>query len=268
MSSTVGRVTLNHKRLGSGPPLLLLLHGLGGSRNSFDTIVDELAASREVIAVDLPGFGETPALDGPATIPAYADAVTAFLTEQDLLGVDVVGSSMGARLALELARRTGIVGSVVALDPGGFWSSGAQRFFRISVGVSIRLVNVLRPLLPFLTGNPVTRTLLLPQFTARPWAIPRDVVLPELRGFTSPATRSAFDYLAKGPQQEGAPAGALDKPALLVWGKRDYVTPASQAELAQERFPDATVRLIPGCGHFPHWDKPQETVELIFAHTG
>lgn len=258
---------LNHKRLGSGPPLLLI-HGLAGSRDSFDTIVDRLADHREVFAIDLPGFGATPPLDGEATIPAYADAVTAFLREQGLLGIDVVGSSLGARLALELARRGGVVGQVVALDPGGFWGRGAQRFFSVSVGVSIRLVNLLRPLLPLLTGNPVTRTLLLPQFSPRPWALERDVILPQLRGFTAPSTRSAFRYLAKGPQQEGAPAGSLGAPVLMVWGRQDLVTPASQAKLAQERFPDATVELLDRCGHFPHWDQPAKTVELILAHTG
>jgi pimeloyl-ACP methyl ester carboxylesterase len=259
---------LNHKRVGSGPPLLLI-HGLAGNRNSFDPIIDALAAHREVIAIDLPGCGQSPPLpQGTATIPAFADAVTSFLKDNDLLGVDVVGSSLGARLSLELARRGGVVGKVVALDPGGFWKPGAQRFFSISVGASIRLVNALRPILPFLAGNPVTRTLLLPQFTARPWAIPKDVVLPALLGFKDPATRPAFKFLAKGPQQEGLAKGAQEHPIVLVWGKRDFVTPASQAKLAQERFPDATLELIGRCGHFPHWDQPDAAVRIILGHTG
>ncbi len=259
---------LNHKRVGSGPPLLLI-HGLAGNRNAFDPSLDALAAQRTVVAIDLPGCGDTPPLPGgAATVPDFADAVTSFLKEQDLLGVDVVGSSLGARLALELARRGGVVGKVVALDPGGFWAPGAQRFFSVSVGVSIRLVNALRPLLPFLAGNPVTRTILLPQFSARPWAIPKAVVLPALRGFKDPATKPAFRFLAKGPQQEGLPAGAQEHPILLVWGKRDYVTPASQATLAQERFPDATLQLIDKCGHFPHWDQPEQATQLILGHTG
>lgn len=257
---------LNHKRVGSGPPLLLI-HGLAGSRNTFDSIIDELAAQREVIAIDLPGFGETPPLDGEATVPAYADAVTSFLKANDLVGVDVVGSSLGARLALELARRGGVVGKVVALDPGGFWKPGARRFFRVSVGVSIGLVNLLRPLLPFLVGNPVTRTILLPQFSPRPWSLKKEIVLPELRGFTAASTKSAFRSLTAVPQ-EGAPKGTLDKPALLVWGKQDLVTFASQSGRAQELFPDAELVLLDKCGHFPHWDQPRQTIDLILKHTG
>ncbi len=261
-------MTLNHARQGSGPPLLLI-HGLGGSRHSFDVILDDLTAQREVITVDLPGFGDTPELTGEATIPAYADALADFLTAEDLLGVDVVGSSMGARLTLELARRGGLVGQVVALDPGGFWSSGQKRAFNISVGASAGLLKLVRPALPFLTGNPVTRTLLLAQFSARPWKLPRGTVLPELESFaTAPGVRPALRGLVDGPEQQGAPAGTLDAPVLIVWGRQDKVTLPSQATRAQELFPDAKIHFIDKCGHFPHWDQPQQTVQLILGHTG
>lgn len=137
----------------------------------------------------------------------------------------------------------------------------------MSVGLSIKLVNALRPLLPFLTSNPVTRTILLPQFTAKPWAIPQAVVLPALLGFRDPGTSSAFAFLSKGPQQEGAAAGTLEKPVLMVWGKQDFVTPSRQSALAQQRFPDAEIRKLDRCGHFPHWDQPEQTAELILRHT-
>lgn len=106
-------------RRGSGQPLLLI-HGLGGSWRSWSPIFDQLAAEREVIAIDLPGHGETSALAGETSIGTLADAVTSFLKANDLMGVDAVGSSMGARLVLELARRR-VLGAVVSLDPGGFW---------------------------------------------------------------------------------------------------------------------------------------------------
>ena len=84
----------------------------GGSWRSWNTILAELAGEREVIAVDLPGFGATPPLDGEVSIRTLADAVTDFLHANDLIGIDVVGSSMGARLVLELARRGGVLGGV------------------------------------------------------------------------------------------------------------------------------------------------------------
>jgi pimeloyl-ACP methyl ester carboxylesterase len=66
-------------------------------------ILPQLAAQREVVAVDLPGFGETPPTPGEISIARFADELTTFLHEQDLSEVDMVGSSMGARVVLEMA---------------------------------------------------------------------------------------------------------------------------------------------------------------------
>jgi pimeloyl-ACP methyl ester carboxylesterase len=161
-----------------------------------------------VIAVDLPGFGETPALAGEVSIATLADALEGFLSVHDLDGVDVVGSSMGARLVLELARR-GRVGAAVALDPGGFWTARQRRVFGASVGASVRLVRALQPVLPMLTGSRIGRTLLFGQFSARPWALDPDVALRELRSFdASPSLDAALRALVHGPSQARMPAGA------------------------------------------------------------
>ena len=149
---------LRFARRGTGRPLLLV-HGLGGSRHSFDPITDALAAEREVIAPDLPGFGATPPLRGDVSIARLADALERFLVDQDLEGVDCAGSSMGARLVLELARR-GKVGAAVALDPGGFWNDRERQVFGASVAASIALVRALQPVMPALTGSPVGRSVL------------------------------------------------------------------------------------------------------------
>ncbi|HYW51305.1 MAG TPA: alpha/beta fold hydrolase, partial [Gemmatimonadaceae bacterium] len=126
---------LHHVRQGTGKPLLLV-HGLGGSWRSWTPILQELAAQREVITIDLPGHGATPPLGGDVTFDALADAVAAFLQAEDLLGIDAVGSSMGARLVLELARRGDLLGAVVSLDPGGFWQGWERTYFATTIGAS------------------------------------------------------------------------------------------------------------------------------------
>ena len=93
---------MNHIRRGTDKPLLLI-HGLGGSWRSWNPIFNDLAAEREVIALDLPGFGDTPSLLGEVSIRTLADAVTEFLTAQDLIGIDAVGD--GAILSASLVRR-------------------------------------------------------------------------------------------------------------------------------------------------------------------
>lgn len=107
---------------------LLLIHGLGGSWRTWSPILDDLAPERDVIAVD----------------------------------------PMGARLVLELARRGGVLGAVVSLDPGGFWRGWECHAFYASVYASVRLVRLLQPVMPFITGNAIGRTLLFAQFSARP----------------------------------------------------------------------------------------------------
>lgn len=256
-----------HRRQGQGPPLVLV-HGLGSTSASWEPVLDRLAAHREVVAVDLPGHGRTPPPDAPATFDALADAVEAFLAQHDLHHADLVGSSIGGRIVLELARR-GVGGDVVALDPGGFWGRAGARYLQVTLAGSIRLVRALRPALPALMGNPVTRSALLVQLSARPWAIPPERALAELRRFAdTPVFLEVLRDLVDRPTQEGIPAGGTDRRITLVWGRRDRVTPTRQSARAAERFPDAELVVLDRCGHFPHWDRPEEAVGLVLSRTG
>lgn len=259
-------MTLNHVRLGTGPPLLLV-HGLGAGWRSWQPVIDGLAARREVIAVDLPGFGDTPPLDGEVTVAALADSVADFIREQGLDGVATAGQSMGARIVLELARR-GVGGDTVALDPGGFWSDREVAFFGATLRPSIALVRALRGALPTLLGSAAGRTALLAQFSARPWALSAETVLPDVRGLAdAPSTDAALKALVTGPRQEGAPAGTTPGRVTIGWGRRDLVTLPRQAERAVHAFPGAVLHWFPRCGHFPQWDAPHEATRLVLDGT-
>ena len=257
---------MHFTRSGSGRPLLLI-HGLGGSTRSWSPISPRLEAERDVIALDLPGFGTTPALAGSVSIDTMADAVIAFLTQHELVGVDVVGSSMGARLVLELARR-GVVGSVVSLDPGGFWQGAETAIFATTIKASLALVNAIQPMLPGITSNAAGRTMLLAQFSAHPWALPQALVLQELQNFKrSVSFGPMLDSLIAGPMQAGANAQS-DRCAITIgWGRHDHVCFTSQAARAQAAFPKARLHWFEHSGHFPMWDSPAETALLILDAT-
>ena len=259
---------MNYIRRGAGKPLLLI-HGLGGNWRSWNPILDGLAKEREVIAVDLPGFGETPPLCGEVSIRTLADSVTEFLRVNSLTGVDAVGGSMGARLVLELARRGGgTLGAVVSLDPGGFWRGWERHFFYGSIYLSIRLIRLLQPVMPQITGSALGRTLLFPQFSPRPWNLSPAVTLEEMRSYAASASFDELLYsLAYGEEQLGAPRGSIKSPLVIGWGRRDRVCLPGQAERALELFPDARLQWFENCGHFPHWDVPQGTTRLILAST-
>ena len=259
---------LNHVRLGRGKPLLLV-HGLGGSWRSWTPVLAALAAQREVIAVDLPGFGNSPALAHPPSIDALGDALTAFLDAQGLRGTDAVGSSLGARIVLELARRGGVLGAVVALDPGGFWKTPQQHAFFASVWLSVRLLSLLGPWLPVLVRSRVGRALLLSRLSAKPSALPADVALDEMRGYADARAMDRLLYqLAYREPQQGAAKGSIRHPLVIGWGRSDRLCPPDQAKRALALFPDARLHWFDRCGHFPHWDAPAATVRLILETTG
>jgi pimeloyl-ACP methyl ester carboxylesterase len=228
---------MHHIRCGSGKPLLLI-HGLGGNWQSWNPILDDLVAQREVIAVDLPGFGQSPRLAGETSIRTLADEVTAFLDTHGLTGIDAVGSSMGARLVLELARRGGIVGGVVSLDPGGFWQGWERHAFFSSIYLSVRLLRLLRPVLPSICASPVGRALLLAQFSARPTKLAPAMVSDELCSYVaSPAFDELLYQLAYGDEQQGAPRNTIAHPLVIGWGRRDRVCLPRQARAGP----------VPGC---------------------
>jgi pimeloyl-ACP methyl ester carboxylesterase len=257
---------MNFVRRGRGRPLLLL-HGLGGSWRSWSPVLDDLATVREVIAVDLPGFGASAPLSGPTTISTLADAVADFVVANSLRAVDAVGSSMGARLVLELARR-GSMGSVVALDPGGFWQGWERHAFYGSIAASIRLIRALQSKVPFIATHASTRALLFAQLSAHPSRLPPELVLDEMRSFAaSPVFDELLHDLAFGPEQQGAPAGSISRPVVIGWGRQDRVCFPHEANSALAHFPDAQLRWFDDSGHFPHWDHPRAAVGMILDAT-
>lgn len=258
---------MNYIRRGHGKPLLLI-HGIGGSWRSWQTILDPLAAEREIVALDLPGHGDSLPLSGAVSISTLADAVTKFVGDHSLQGVDAVGSSMGARLVLELARRGSVLGAVVSLDPGGFWRGWEIPFFYRSIATAIKLVRLLQPQMPAISRSRLGRTVLLAQLAAHPWRLPPSVVLDEMRSFArSPSFDELLFNLAYGEEQKGAPRHSIKAPLVIGWGRRDRVCLPDQARRAVKLFPDAQLHWFEHCGHFPQWDVPRETVRLILDTT-
>lgn len=256
---------INQTKRGTGRKLLLV-HGLGGSWRSWSTILDALSAHRTVIAIDLPGHGATPAEHDSGTFNGLVGSVERYITDNGLAGIDVVGSSMGARIVLELARR-GKVGNVVALDPGGFWRGWERTFFKITIGVSGRLVRAIRPGLPLLSRNAASRTALLAQLSAHPWALDPRVVATELVSLSTTPTFDALVHdLASGPEQTGPAADATGR-IVIGWGRHDRLCLPRQAARALAAFPSAELHWFESSGHFPMWDMPAETVSIILAAT-
>lgn len=256
---------MNKIQCGTGRKLLLV-HGLGGSWRSWSTILDALSTSRTVIAIDLPGHGATPVEHDSGTFDGLVGSVGRYIADNGLAGIDIVGSSMGARIVLELARRGG-VGNVVALDPGGFWRGWERTFFKTTIGLSGRLLRAIPPGLPMLSRNAGSRTALLAQLSAHPWSLDPEVVATELASLSTTTTFDALvDSLAGGPEQTG-PAAVSTGRIVIGWGRHDRLCLPRQAARAKAAFPSADLHWFESSGHFPMWDMPQETVAVILDAT-
>ncbi len=252
---------MKYVRRGAGNPLILV-HGLGSSRNAWCLNTLTLAQHCDVILPDLPGHGESAAEADSGSFAGLARSFETWLETEGLVGSDMVGSSMGARLVLEMARR-GKSGAVIALDPGGFWDGWERGFVSSTLSASGSLLRSLRPALPALARNPASRSLLLAQLAARPWDLNGDLVATELASIAATGTFDSLVHdLAYGPPQAG-PSASRTGPVAIGWGRHDRLCFPSQALRAQRAFPEARLVWFERSGHFPMWEEPDQAVDLI-----
>ena len=258
---------------GAGPPVVLL-HGLGATNASMLPTLAELARDHRVLAPDLPGFGDS-AKPVQSYDPAfYARWLTAFLDAVGVQRADVIGNSMGGRIAIELALAAPArVGKL-----GLFAPSLAFKRFR--------------------GFTPLVR-LIAAEMSAIPMRAPRALVLGVLRGlfsdparlhdawyaaaadefarvFATPRGRIAFFSAARQIYLEEAHGESgfwerlpsLACPALFLWGDRDRLVPARFARHVTAALPHARSVVIADCGHVPQFEHPAHTHALVREHFG
>lgn len=254
-------------RTGTGPPLVLV-HGLGASQECWGPVLPLLSAHREVVTFDLPGFGTAPPLPGPVTITALADHVADLLRDAGLLDADLVGSSMGAEIVLELLRR-GHGGDVVALAPSGYWTLPGLAWFRLVAWTATVLVTVLRPVAPAILSTRIGREVFLRPLSPRPCRLPPVVVTTCHLFARTPSFVPALRHLATRRPGIQVPAGrTAGRRVTLAWGRHDGLCLPGQAALAHAAVPGSTVHWFPTSGHLSAWDEPEATARLLLQVTG
>jgi pimeloyl-ACP methyl ester carboxylesterase len=245
---------------GSGEPYVLI-HGIGSRAEVWEPVMDALAERFSVVAVDLPGFGQSRAQVERPTIDRQADAFTQWLADEGLSGCHVGGNSMGGAISLELARR-GAVRSAVAVAPAGFWTPRERRWCQDSLARAKAQIQMLRPLLGPIVSNPVGRTLFGWQVFGRPWAVPAREM--EATAEAVLAAEAFDEALALFDEYTFHDAQELDGvPVMVVWGSRDRLLLARQAARARRVLPGARHEWLNGAGHLPMWDAPGAVASLL-----
>ncbi|KAB1145385.1 alpha/beta fold hydrolase [Streptomyces luteolifulvus] len=254
-------VTVSYARVGSGEPLLLL-HGIGHHRQAWDPVLDILAAERDVIAVDLPGFGASPALpDGLAyDLPTTTAVFTSFCEALELERPHVAGNSLGGLLALELGREKA-VRSVTALSPAGFWSEAERRY---AFGILLTMRHISRrlpvPLVEQLSRSAAGRTVLTSTIYARPARRSPEAVVAETLAL---AQATGFDQTLRAGGSVQFTDDLPGIPVTLGWGTRDWLLVRRQGVRAKTIIPRARLVRLPGCGHCPMNDDPALVARVI-----
>ncbi|MGW0461499.1 alpha/beta fold hydrolase [Streptomyces tendae] len=254
-------ITLAYARVGAGEPLLLL-HGIGHHRQAWDPVVDILATEREVIAVDLPGFGQSSALPHglPHDLPTTVSVLGAFCA---VLGLDrphVAGNSLGGLLALGLGREN-LVRSVTALSPAGFWTQAERRYaFGVLMGMRRTARSLPLPLVERLSRTAVGRTALTSTIYARPGRRSPEAVVAETLAL---AHAQGFAETLRAGRSVLFTDDVPGVPVTVAWGDRDRLLLPRQGIRAKRTVPRARLVRLPGCGHVPMNDDPALVARVL-----
>ncbi|MEU4494060.1 alpha/beta fold hydrolase [Streptomyces sp. NBC_00210] len=254
-------LSVSYERAGKGEPLLLL-HGIGHHWQAWEPVMGILAAERDVIAIDLPGFGTSPALPQGVSydLTTVGSALGAFCEALEIDRPHVAGNSLGGLLALELGREK-LVRSVTALSPAGFWSPGERQY---AFGMLLTMRRAARalplPLIEGLSRSAAGRAALTSTIYARPGrrspaaAVAETLALRAATGF--------HQTLAAGRDIVFAD-DIPDVPVTIGWGMQDRLLLRRQGIRAKHAIPGARLVRLPGCGHVPMNDDPALVARVI-----
>ncbi len=263
---------ISYRSAGAGP-LLVLIHGIAASAETWDDVFPWLTEHHTVLAPDMLGHGESAKPRADYSLGAYASTIRDLL---DALGHDratIVGHSLGGGVAMQFAYQFPERAERMVLVASGGLGREVHLILRAAALPGAEWV------LPFLstpglkkTGDGVVRLLKRVGLRAGP-------DLEEIwRGFASLAdadTRQAFVQTARTVlDARGQRATAVDRlhlaaalPTLIVWGERDAMIPVSHARAAHKQIPGSRLVIFPDAGHFPHRDDPHRFVKVLLDFT-
>jgi pimeloyl-ACP methyl ester carboxylesterase len=261
---TVAGVRIRYLHAGSGPPLLLL-HGFGSSLFTWRDVLPGLIRTHEVVALDLPGFGESE--QPPALSAALYPRVVGEL--QDRLGIpraSLVAHSMAGAIAVELAvQAPERVDRLVLLDAAGFhlrpedqpppvrWAASP------ALGAAVERLPIRRLLVRIALRQVFEDDHLVTAERVEEYAAPF------FRPGAPAAVRSLLASAAEVTRDFPEIIGRVRAPTLIVWGRQDRWIPLADVGRFAAAIPGSKTVVLESCGHVPQEERPRETLEQIEA---
>lgn len=264
----VDGMSIQYLEAGTGTPLLLL-HGYEQSATSWRWVIPVLARTHRVLALSLPGHGDSaPAVGGYAPGRDLAPFVADFLDILDVGPLDVVGNSVGGAVALRLALADpDRVRTLTLVDSAGL----GREVHPLLALDTLPIVGELAILLSRMPGGHVQRTSMsAAMLFAQPWRVPAEFFTEQHAVARRPGHLEASTAMARALfDATGQREVLLDRlhtltmPTLVVWGERDYVLPACHARVAVDRLRHGRLSLFADCGHLPHVERPDQFAAVL-----
>jgi len=259
-----------YRQTGAGP-VVVLVHGLGGTMGTWTAVADDLATRCTVVTVDLPGHGRSQPLPGDSSIGSSANALRDLLDELGHPTATIVGHSLGGGVALQFAYQYPERCERLVLVSSGGLGSEVSAILRAAAlpGVGhVLAIAAHRHLIS--AGTTITRLAAMVGIRAKPG------VVESARGYATLADgeiRGSFLRTLRGiVDHRGQRVSATDRlhlmndvPCLIIWGDHDRIIPVEHGRRAHRKMAASQLEVFEGSGHFPHVDDPARFARTVHA---
>lgn len=255
-------------RDGGEGPVVLFIHGMAGSSNTWRQVLDPVSQHYRVIAPDLIGHGESAKPVGDYSLGAYASGLRDLLGVLGVSRVTVVGQSLGGGVAMQLAyQHPELVERMVLVCAGGLGRDVSWMLRSLTLPGAEYLMPLLFPPIAKSIGEQVgsffERIGIRSPHIAEMWHA--------YASLTGVGNRHAFVRTLRSVVDPGGQSvSATDRlyltsalPTMIVWGDEDPIIPVEHALSAHKLMPGSRLEIIKGTGHFPHVERPKEFVKVV-----
>ncbi|HET7053889.1 MAG TPA: alpha/beta fold hydrolase [Solirubrobacterales bacterium] len=248
---------VNYAEIGEGEPILFV-HGLAGCWRNWLENLPHFGRSHRAIALDLPGFGDSPMPSWPIDMPAYGRLIHDFCEK---LGIErvaaLVGNSMGGFVSTEatIERPTRFEKLVLASAAGISFAEARGR--QMDAGLSL-----FEAAIPFLAGprrawlnRPRGREVAFGRLFNYPNRLRPELLREQIEpGLQSPGFADAIRAI--GGYDTRDRLTEIEIPTLVVWGLNDHIVPVEAAIGYQRLIPNSRLELFERTGHVPQMERP------------
>jgi len=248
--TTINNLRINYKVAGNGPAVLLL-HGWGGSSDSWLEVEEFLVKDNYlVIAPDLPGFGKSAPPIEPWDVQNYSDFVFSLIKHLEIDSFFLLGHSFGGRIAIKFSNQHAeLLKGLILCDAAGI---------RIAPDLKTKTI---------IAAAKVGNVFLSHRLTAviKEWArnifyfLLREKDYVKANGVMRETIKKALgeDLLSELPN--------IKTRTLIIWGEADQLVPLKCARVFNEKIIGSRLEVMPKIGHSPHLENPEKLAQIIIS---